>query len=298
MMNFTELFSINAKLIEFVDIPVNNEDILAFICPFLIENNKNEEIISEVGKRMKAFLEVLNNQYVKTNNAKDGILFLSHLHEPNEYHLGYSSINKGKAVALSKATDIFNSLRANKSTKQASSITNEAHNVLLLVDGIGQDIMSDIISNVCRDIFAKFTKNICDKYSIPTREVIIEYYNDDSNKWLFIKVELPFNNSHIILVPNKVVSIKRSYSNLYNWFIASKYISEELINSRNSYPKLIHFMKDGTKKAIIKEIYRQYKKPKSDLIDFVLKYQNSLDEFIKYAKIHYPELNIDHLKEK
>jgi len=32
------------------------------------------------------------------------------------------------------------------------TITDEAHNVLLLVDGIGPDIMSDIISNICKDI--------------------------------------------------------------------------------------------------------------------------------------------------
>ena len=51
----------------------------------------------------------------------------------------------------------------------------------------------------------------------------------------------------------------------------------------------------GTKKAIIKEIYRTYKKPKDQLIDFVTEFQGSLDEFLKYAKDHYPELDLDNL---
>jgi hypothetical protein len=54
-------------------------------------------------------------------------------------------------------------------------------------------------------------------------------------------------------------------------------------------------MKDGTRRAIIKQIYNDYKKPKSDLIDFVLQFKGSLLEFQDYAKIHYPALNLDEL---
>ena len=96
----------------FVDIPVDNEDLLAFICPFLIENNKTDEVISKVSKRMRNFLSELNTTYIKTNDFKNGIPFLDHLHEPNEYHLGYSGSNKGKAVSKSKAKDIFQFLRS------------------------------------------------------------------------------------------------------------------------------------------------------------------------------------------
>jgi hypothetical protein len=39
---FTKHFSIKVKTSEFVDIPVDSEDLIAFICPFLIESNKNQ----------------------------------------------------------------------------------------------------------------------------------------------------------------------------------------------------------------------------------------------------------------
>lgn len=295
-INFTTHFSIQASDIEFVDIPVDSEDLLAFICPFLIENNKSNRVVLKVSRRLRDFLSELNTTYIKTNDTRNGIPFLNHLHEPNEYHLGYSSTNKGKAVSNLKANQIFHFLRNNKFARQGFSITNEAHNVLLLVDGIGQDIMSDIIANVCRDIFADFTTNICRQYSIPTREVNIEFYNDSSKKWEKKVVQLPIYESHIILIPNKLLSGGRAYANLYNWFISSNYISKEILNQKSPPKKLVTQLKDGTRKAIIKEIYKQYKKPKKCLIDFVLKYVNSLDEFIAYAKIHYPELKLDHLR--
>lgn len=295
---FTTHFKIKTNKIDFVDIPVNEKDLLAFICPFLIENNKADKLILKISNRLKNFLSDLNKSYIKTNDFKNGIPFLDHLHEPNEYHLGYSLTNKGKAVSKSKAQDIFTSLRNNRFAKQGLSITNEAHNVLLLVDGIGQDIMSDIIANVCRDIFADFTTAICNKYSVSTRPIKIEFYNEKIKKWEQKYINLPFNTGHLILIPNKLLSGGRAYANRYNWFISSHYISKKILNQKSPSKKLITQMKDGTRKAIIKEIYKQYKKPKKDLIDFVLEYPNSLDEFIAYAKSYLPELNLDGLLRK
>ncbi|WP_019038358.1 hypothetical protein [Psychroflexus tropicus] len=298
--NFSRKFKLPNQAYEFLDIPTNEEDILAFIDPFLIEKNKSDIFIKKVSQRLQEFLRELNNSYIKINDYKNGIPFLNHLHEPNEFHLGYSSSNKGKAISKSKSEEIFYALRGNRFASQAFSITNEAHNVLLLVKGIGQDIMSDIISNVCRDIFSEFTVSICTKYMISNeylKNVTIEYYNSKSKKWDTKKVKLPFINSKIILLPADILSGKREYSSRYNWFISKNYLSKEVLeNKRPSNSKMVTEMKDGTKKAIIKEIYNQYRKPKDELIEFVLQYPNSLDEFMEYAKVHYPKLNLDNLK--
>ena len=58
---------------------------------------------------------------------------------------------------------------------------------------------------------------------------------------------------------------------------------------------MLKILTDGTKKAVIKEIYKNYKKPKEDLIDFVIEFKGSLDAFLRYAKEHYPELNLTNL---
>lgn len=283
--------------IDFVDIPLG-EDLEAFICPFLIENNKlGNPIAFEVYERVHQFLIKLNKDFVNPNKRNEGIEFLSHLHEPNEYHLGYSNRNKGKAVSHIRAEVIFDALRNNIFARQNVAITNEAHFVLLLVKGIGQDIMSDIIANVCRDIFANSTLNICRKYKIPTVSVVIEYYNAITKTWDSKTVDLPsFAGKPIVLLPKFIISGGRAYANLYNWFIARNYLSFEILNRKkplSTDSRFILKLRNGTRKAIIKKIYQAYRKPKSELIEFVKKFQGSLDEFVWYAKEHYPELNLD-----
>ncbi|MGV0827838.1 hypothetical protein ACTS9C_02945 [Empedobacter brevis] len=298
---FTEEFSISDKNIDFFDIPVE-EDILVFICPFLIENTKSNLLLSKkVYDRLVMFLTKLNKDFVQPNKRNLGISFLSHLHEPNEIHFGYSSKNKGKAVAKEKAVQIFDALRRNKSSKQGLHTTNEAHNVLLLVEGIGQDIMSDITLNVCRDLFSEFTETQIKKYKIVGKKTFkIEYYNDKTEKWENKDYDLPiYNNKNIILIPKEIVAGKRGYSTRFNWFVASNYISADLMKKPiKKTDKLFRELKDGTKKAIIKEIYKAYKKPKDELIKFVIQYPGSLDEFIAYAKEHYPAINFDKIKKR
>jgi hypothetical protein len=284
------------QIINFVDVTLE-EDLEAFVCPFLIENNKAEKIVQNVYTRLVAFFTKLNRDFIVPNDRKNGLLFLSHLHEPNEYRLGYSGSNKGKAVGGPKAESIFDSLRNNRFAKAGSTtITNEAHNILLLVKGIGQDIMSDVIVNVCRDVFADFTRDECTRLGIKLNKSQIDFYDDKTATWTQREAMLPFYLRDLILLPKISVSNKRSYSNLYNWFIARNYIAAEIINGRmpvSSFKKFVNTLKSGEQRAIVKEIYKQYKKPKDSLTDFVLKYQDSLEEFVAYAKDHYPELNLE-----
>lgn len=296
---FTKHFGIKQQEpIEFINIPLD-EDLLAFICPFLIANNRDDSFVNEIYEQLESFLKKLNRSFIMKNDKSNGLLFLSHLHEPNEYHLGYSSSNKGKAMAKEKSETVFDSLNNNQFAKQGLSITNEAHNVLLLVEGIGQDIMSDIISNVCRNVFGKFTEEQCAKHSIKTYPTPVEYYDVATEKWSMRKYNLPeYKGQGIILIPKKIVSNSRAYSSLYNWFMSSNYIAVELMKRKNSIDnKMIVKLKDGTRKAIIKEINRVYKKPKNELIDFVLRYNGSLEQFLAYAKKHYPALNLNNIRE-
>ncbi len=294
---FKETFGISKSTsVEFVNIPIET-DLLAFICPFLIVNSKANKLSSDIYQRMTDFLMKLNRDFITTNDKKNGLIFLSHLHEPNEYHLGYSPKNKGKAISKSKSEVIFDSLRNNRFAKAGVSVTNEAHNVLLLVKGIGQDIMSDVIANVCRDILADFTLNQCSKYGIAVNTAEIQFYNPATQKWETKIVKLPFYKAkRLILIPRNVVSGDRAYSRYYNYFVTSNYVSADILNGVIKVPaknKFIREFNNGTKRAIIKEIYKVYgKKDKNDLVDFVRQYTKSLLEFQLYAKSHYPELDL------
>lgn len=281
---------------EFFDIPID-EDIQAFIDPFIIANNRKIPFVNRVYKQTVSFFTKLNRSYVVPNDRSNGILFLSLLHEPNEYHLGYSDRNVGKSISGGKADSIYTALRNNRFARSGAGITNEAHNVLLLVSDIGQDNISDTFANVCRNLFAEFTEQVCLKYRIPTLPVTIDYYNPVSKVWDAQQKNLPhYLGKKIILIPENISSGSRAYSIHYNQFICKDYIAPELVGgkrrmSRNQ--RMIKTLRDGTKRAIIKEIYKTYKKPKSDLIDFVLEFQGSLDAFLRYCKEHFPEGKFD-----
>jgi hypothetical protein len=296
---FKDHFRINKRdFVEFVNVPLEG-DLLAFICPFLIANNREEEIVDKVYLQLEDFFINLNKNFVVPNNRKNGLIFLSELHEPNEYHFGYSGTNKGKAISNEKAIIIYDSLRRNKLAKQGITISNEAHNILLLVEGIGQDIMSDTISNVCRNIFAEFTENQCLKYKIKTFKTKVRFYNSNIEKWDTKEYNLPlYKGKKLILVPKLIVSGGRAYSTRYNYFVSSHYISKDIMSNKIIVKnnRIVTTIKDGTKKCIIEEVYKAYGKPKSGLVDFVLQYQGSLQEFLDYSKIHYPALNLEDIE--
>lgn len=299
-VTFNEHFGITEKITEHLNILMEN-DLEAFIDPYHIANNLNNIIAKKIYLRSKSFLENLNKTFIVPNYRKNGLKFLSHLHEANEYHLGYSHSNKGKGIGPTKADVVFDSLSANKFAKAGVSVTNEAHNVLLLVKGIGQDNMSDTLANVCRDILAEFTFQQCTKYDIKVFETKIEFYDHSSGKWINKKVNLPkYKGKHIILVPQFLTSGQRIYTNRYNWFISSNFISKEILNGTiklGSNGSFINELKDGTKKPIIKNINNHFRKPKDQLIDFVKNYNGSLLDFQDYAKLNYPSIDLKKLIE-
>jgi hypothetical protein len=300
MTYFKENFNIpKTQQTEFLDIPLE-EDTLVFIDPFLIANNTQDQLVSAVNLRLKVFFTELNQTYVLPNLRNQGLHLLDKLHEPNEYHLGYSGKNKGSAISTVRAATIFDSLRNNSLVRQTNlTIANSAHYVLLLVEGIGQDIMSDTIANVCRDIFAEFTTDQCRKHGITTVKFTRHYYDPRVKNWREKEFDLPdYMGKPIILLPKSILSHPRNYSGYYNRFVAENHIAKDILNGSlkvDNEGRFIRTLKDGTRKAIIKRILAEYRLPKGRLVEFVLKYDKSLPAFLDYAKEHYPGLDFSDL---
>jgi len=295
--NFNGHFNV-AKPTEHVNILLGS-DLELFIDPYNIANNLENRIAKKVYLRSKSFLENLNRTYIVPNDRLNGLAFLSHLQEANEYGFGYSKTNKGKGIGPTKAEVIFDSLSNNLFVREGISITNEAHNVLLLVKGIGADNMSDTLANVCRDIFADFTYEQCMLHGIATSKVQIEYYDSNRSCWMFKDANLPsFGGKKIILVPKFLIGGERAYTSAFNWFISSNYLSKEILAGTlkaNNSKGFINRLKNGTRRAIIKNINKHFKKPKGELVDFVKKYNGSLLEFQTHIKNNFPNITDEQL---
>lgn len=273
-------------------------DIEAFVCPFMIKAS-NSKFANEVYMRFKHYLTHVNNVYISKNDRLGAIRVLSRLREANEYHLGYSGRNMGKGVGAHKAELVYESLNRNEFVKQGISITSEPEKALLLVEGIGQDNMSDAIVNVCRDLFAEFTLKQCIKYNIGVFKTKIEFYDCNTHTWKKKQVYLPHHKgSAVILVPQKFTSGSRIYQERYNWHISSEYIAFDIQSGKigiSDDDDFIIELKDGRKKPVVKKIYKEYRKPKGDLISFVLAYPKSLETFIDHVKESLPPITNDQL---
>jgi hypothetical protein len=296
-LTFNTYFKVAAKVTVYINILIGS-DLELFIDPYSIANGQHERIAQRIYLRMKSFFETLNKTYIIPNDKRNGVIFLAPLTEANEYGFGYSDANKGKGIGPTKAEVIFKALSNNKFAKAGVSITNEALNVLLLVKGIGQDNMSDTIASVCRDIFAEFTLQQCKLHGIATSPTKIEYYDPTTKKWLTKTIELPHYmiDKHIILVPKNLVRNTRDYTGYYNWFVASNHISKDILNGTitpTNPQKYINTLKNGDRKAIIKNINEHFKKPKEKLIDFVTEYNGSLENFQEHIKNNFPDLSDD-----
>lgn len=292
-------FGIDSSKTEYLDILLES-DIKAFLCPYIIKNNIEHDIAKKIVRRSTGFLKTLTNKYVIPNNKKEGIEFLTHLREANEYRMGYSSVNVGKGVGGLKAEEIYNYFSKSKFVQKGVSITDEAHNVLLLVSGIGQDLMGDILSNICRDIFAEYTLEQCRKHVIPLdslKKFKIEFFNESTSKWESKTVLLPtYNGKKIILTPQYLCSMPRLYQNLYNWHVVSHFYAPDIISGQikiDSNKDFIVKRKNGETVAKIKKMYHYYRQPKDQLHLHVLRYDKSLLEFQLYAKDHYLSINDD-----
>jgi hypothetical protein len=301
MIFFKEHFNIpETQTVEFLNIPLEEDD-LVFIDPFLIANNRENPLVAAVYSRMTSFFTELNQSYVGPNNKAQGLEFLGKLHEPNEYYLGYSSKNKGSAIASERAEIIFDSLRNNVLARQVNvTVTNVAHHVLLLVEGIGRDIMSDTIANVCRDIFAEFTTAQCLKHNIAISHFDRHHYDAGQKSWTHRNFGLPsYMGKEIILVPKIILSTPRNYTQYYNRFIVDNHISKDILNGSlkvDNEGRFIRTLKDGTREAILKRILEEYGLPKGRLVEFVKQYSGSLPAFLDYARLHYPSLNLSDLR--
>lgn len=288
-INFNEYFGIQDLETDHINIPLD-EDLKAFICPYQIFNSSHLTAV-QVKARHDVFFKYVTTDLINPESEKEAITFLSNLSEPNEYHLGYSKSNKGKGIAKEKAGKIYTSLSDHIFVKNNITITHEARHILLNVEGIGQDNMSDIISDIAKDIFAEFTLNQCEKYGITTEPYKVKYFCQENLTWKVKEMYLPYyNGKPIILLPKSILSSSRSYPERYNYHccvnnIVPKIQKRELhIDNHNDYIKQYKTQE----KVLHNKVFKDFKKPKGSLYLFIQEYPNSLLEFDEYVKYNLP----------
>lgn len=195
----------NQSTLDFLDID------LAGDIPVFLDATAIRALESPWGHELKAMLNnffslVLTN--IRSGDHPRALQLLASLSESNEYHLGLSvGSSRGHAFGVGSAETVWNALASEGS--EIAELLTTIEDSILMVEGVGRDMISDAICNILRGPFIKFTQHACEYYGIPLHEEIESgaIWNAERETWESHLVALPCHETYgrFILVPKNIV---------------------------------------------------------------------------------------------
>ena len=204
-MRVSELFGLsgNQGTFDFVDVDVETDTEL-FIDPSTLAHMDSEWADSCTSGIQTFFQEVLDR--IRSDDGPGAIDLLSHLQEDNSTHLGYSSRSQGSGVGFGLAERFFDELSTSRAVR--SGLITDLEDTALLIEGVREDRISDVTTNIIRLQLVNFTNEASDFYGIPTQAglSVPPYWDGHSKSWEQQTVSLPVGpQGPILLVPKSIV---------------------------------------------------------------------------------------------
>lgn len=281
MPRFSKYFSIGLSQhqLDFVDIS-NDYDTPVYVDPFAIEI-RNDTWSKQASNQICVFFDEVLQSLQENDDARAASL-MSNLREPRETFLGVSSAcPQGRGVGRGQANKLITAIKASKAYK--SGLLTDLSEMSLYVEGVDRDKISDLTTNIIRNLLVSYTQEQCDIFGIETQN-----YNGpplwsvERRNWVAQHVQLPFiDNDPILLVPKFIVRRKLSLDSqeFYNKQITDFLVAEQL--QANS--SLVQTLKSG-KKVYKRDVRKKYPKSKSFIADIVFEHPELLDSLRSLAE--------------
>lgn len=283
MTTVSEYFKLNKSQLEldFVNVLIEkNKDLPLFIDPWAIHIREDERWIRMYNLINKYFQTIVN--LIRGWLEWEAKKMLSHAIECKEIKLWVWKWGFGKWIWWYKyVDDIIKSLKTSKSVKTWS--IQDIEDMILVIEWISYDRISDLIANVLKFELIKYTEEQCNLLNIPMyRCDWMEVW--DWNKWYnLVECHLPFINDvwWLILVPRAIVR---------KWNLA--------INSDDFYNKYIlpyeqmNHLKAGSLLCKILENWEKRPPNKKELKEIIVSWKETNEKYI----VEYPKL-LDDYKE-
>lgn len=288
-MKISEYFNLNRSQVEldFVDV-ITDDDTPLFVDPYFISRNTDEWSIAATEEIRNFFQKIIENINFNPKLCK---YMLSNLNEPNETRLGLSRGKvRGKGVSGKQANDLYNKL--SKSKAVVTGFIQDISDCELMVEGIGDDKISDMTINIIRRHLIIYTQEQCGNFNIPMFKVPSGFlWNSQTERWENHYVELPcIAGKKLIMIPKWIV-VKNPIINASEYYNNEvlEYLQREHINANSS---LVETLKSGqkrvTKKVLKEQSEYSFKK------DFLYKISNQHPELLeKYRERKREQANND-----
>lgn len=292
-MRVSDCFHLPGKqpTLDFVDVDIET-DARLFIDPralMLLPTAWGQECTELV----RRFFELVIRE-IRNENHESAQRLLAGLSEPNETHLGLSAgRSQGRAVGPAKAEDIWRAL--SKSEAVRTGLIEKIEDTLLLVPGIGPDIISDMATNVIREPLVRYTQSAARIYGIPLTPDVWpgNLWNPSTGRWEAAYRALPMvgHSEKLLLVPKSIVRRRLQYDagEYYNNYILPVIQEEELTANSG----LVQLLKNGNRRVTKKDARRKIGFGKEVIVEQTIRHPEVLD---KYRSDHrMPNPPLDHL---
>ena len=263
MTRVSEHFSLglNQPQLDFVDVAIDT-DTRVFIDPralLLLDTEWGHECVALLQHYFGCVLTA-----IKAGDTKRATGLLAKLHEPNETRLGMS---KGKPAGRALGPVLSGRLLAALSGSSAvkSGLLTDLEDTILMIEGIGGDLISDIATNVIRGQLVSYTQDTCRDLGIPMEAHVYPggpFWDPAAEEWRQGLVELPRAGKRLLLlVPKGIVRLRMDYDadEYYDDYIIP-FLRDEEIQAGSS---LVSVLKNGNTRVTRKDLVAKFGRGKA-----------------------------------
>jgi len=286
-MRVSEHFQLNRTqpTLDFVDVDIR-EDVRVFVDPRalrLIPSQWGAECVSLV---QDFFTTVI--RHIRNHRDSEAQELLASLHEPNEVHLGLSVDRaQGRALGEGSAVNVWDSLRQSEAVR--TGLLEDLEDAILMVEGVGPDLVSDMLINIIREPLVNYTTAMCQLYDIPLTSGVASgsLWDPASHSWHQEFVSLPMTpHGKLILLPKSIVRHRMLYDlqEYYTHYILVEMQQQEL----KANTQLIQLLKNGSRRVTKKSLREKYGQSKSLVIQQTLNNPELLRQYRQDKRNVYP----------
>lgn len=276
--------------LDFVDVSIKN-DARVFIDPRALRLLPSQWACQCVSLIQSFFKTLLSA--IKANDERVGRILLSGLHEPNETHLGLSrGQSQGRGLGTGMAKAVWKALRDSEAAK--SGLLEDLEDTILLIEGISNDVISDITTNIIRRPLIEYTQRMCKQYGIPMEDSVDSgaLWDQTAKRWSNEFVELPVTRyGKVLLVPKAIVRRRMEYDEqeYYRHYILPYLMEAEM----NANTQLVRLLKSGMRRVYKKDVAEKYGGGKRMVLRETLRHPQILDDY-RRAKKRKPRRPLGH----
>lgn len=195
---------------------------------------------------------------------------MSWLREPNETHLGYSQgRSRGRGLAGSHGEDIADAISNSRAAR--TGLLEDLEDTVLLVPGVDKDLISDMTTQIIRQVLVDYSQRACHYYGIPTEEQASgPMWDADSLEWREEFAQLPRAEGKLLLVPKTIVRLgpifdKDDYFRDYLFpFIEARELQ--------GGTELVKILRNGHSRVFKKDARAKYGDDKPSLVNLTLEF--------------------------